>query len=229
MYPCFITVFNQLTWPRRMIDDIIRFGLEPIIIDHGSTYPPLLEWYKSGDCKAQIVLTGRNFGCYGFWSSGRSKPVKDYYFVTDCDLDLSGVPSDAVNVMTQSLRANPTVSKVGLSLEINDVPADWPLYDALHKWEDQYWTKRTPDGHWDANVGATFAVYHPSHRFPTPPSAEFYRAVRTDRPYTARHLPWYLNLDAVDEEFRYYMSKLSPDSSVWTTAMIKELKKRGQL
>jgi hypothetical protein len=205
MIPCYVTMRDLLSWPKALCREIERLGLVPILCDHGSTYPPLLEWYS--ECDHEIRRYG-NDGCYGFWNRGDHLRQSGWYVVTDCDLDLSGVPADCVEIAQRSFLANPTVAKVGVSLEILDIPPGVAAWDQVQAYEPGYWMRRTMDGHWDAGVGATFAIYHAGRAYPW--GEPFYKAVRLDRPYTARHLPWYVTAETMDDEYAYYLERIDP-------------------
>lgn len=201
MIPCYVTMRDLLTWPRAMCLDLVRLGFEPILCDHGSTYPPLLRWY--GDCGYEVRRYD-NAGCYGFFRRGDDAKQDGFFAVTDCDLDLSRVPDDFRAVAIASFRANPWANKVGVSLEIVDVPRDSLSWDTVQEFEPKYWTTRTPDNHWRADIGATLAIYD-YQRSKIMPVDSFYRAVRLDRPYTARHLPWHLTEGNLPEEYQHYL------------------------
>jgi hypothetical protein len=199
---CYLTVFEQLTWPRVMAQECVRLGLDPILLDNGSTYGPLLEWLD--DCPYTVIRVGHNAGCYGFWHAGRHLSLNSEYVVSDSDLDLSRVPADAVERLRDALARNTDVAKAGLSLEIEDLPETYPFRRDVWTWERPYWTHRRGDA-WLADVGATFAVYDPRRNELL--GRSFYSAVRLDRPYTARHLPWYVDFDRLNDELRYYFSR----------------------
>jgi hypothetical protein len=173
-----------------------------VLLDHDSTYPPLLAWYE--DCPYEVQRLG-NHGCYGFWRRRQHLLEVGWYAVTDCDLDLSGVPDDLLTVAQGSFQANPWAAKVGVSLEIADVPPESLARDCMAAYEPNYWQTRTDDGHWKAGVGATFALYHAERNELV--DRDFYAAVRLDRPYTARHLPWYVIPGPVTEELDHYFSR----------------------
>jgi hypothetical protein len=131
-----------------------------------------------------------------------------HYLVTDPDLDLSGIPDDLVDRLLAAYRANPDVTKIGCSLELDDIAPDHPERDAIMEWERKYWVHRRDDGTYTANVGHTLALYHADHA--AEHATKFWHAVRLPRPYTARHLPWYETDDRfrTDEELRYYLENL---------------------
>lgn len=205
--PCYITVHNLLTWTAALVADCRRLGLRPVVCDHGSTYRPLLDWYETDPCE---VRRYENHGPHGFFN--RNEPAKQTgpYVHTDCDLDLSGVPADALDKLLAALDANPWATKAGLSLETVDVPDDLPWAKEVKGWEAGHWVARAPDGNWIAGIDGTFALYDNARRNLKDPAVNFYRAVRLDRPYTARHLPWYLTREqAVLPEFAGYFG--APD------------------
>ncbi|HEY0985312.1 MULTISPECIES: hypothetical protein [unclassified Schlesneria] len=199
---CYLTVYEQLTWPRQMAEECVRLGLSPVILDHGSTYPPLLKWLD--ECPYPVIRVAHNAGCYGFWWTGRYREMSSQYIVSDSDLDLSQVPDDVVERLQQALAENPDVAKAGLSLEIEDIPDTYPFREQVMVWERPYWTEKR-SGAWRANIGATFALYDPARHEML--DEDFYSAVRLDRPYTARHLPWYLDFQQLDPELRYYFDR----------------------
>ena len=199
---CYLTVYEQLTWPRQMATECVRLGLNPIILDNGSTYPPLLEWLDV--CPYPVIRLGHNAGCYGFWKGTRQLTLTKPYIVSDSDLDLSGVPNDVVVRLEEALFLNQDVAKVGLSLEIDDLPEAYPFREAVLNWERKYWTTPAWDG-WLAGIGATFALYDPARNDLL--DKDFYGAVRLDRPYTARHLPWYIDFENLSDELRYYFER----------------------
>lgn len=200
--PVYITCYNVLSWARNLAEQCERLGFEPVLIDNASTYPSLLEWYR--DCPYRVIRLDQNEGCYGFWQRGEHARQDSYYVVTDCDLNLTGVPADLADRLVEVFERHPEVSKVGLSLEIDDLPEAFPLQEAVRNHESQFWRENVEPGVWRADVGARFAIYHPSRDV----SGRFYSALRLDRPYTARHLPWYLHRQNATDEHRYYFERV---------------------
>lgn len=206
---CYLTVYEQITWPKQMAEQCVRLGLNPILLDNGSTYEPLLEWLER--CPYTVIRVGANAGCYGFWNEKRHHDLTSPYIVSDSDLDLTDVPDDAVDQLRWTLDENPDIAKVGLSLEIDDIPDTYEFKQDVLQWEKPYWT--VPRGkHWLAGVGATFALYDPARNAIL--DKNFYSAIRLDRPYTARHLPWYLDFDQLSDELRFYYSRCD-DLAYW--------------
>ncbi|MCJ7820715.1 MAG: hypothetical protein MUP53_05895 [Bacteroidales bacterium] len=104
--------------------------------------------------------------------------------------------------------------KCGFSLKIDDLPDSYALKEQVIGWEKQFFEMKCDNLLYLAPIDTTFALYRPSgRRRPANFSAEMYR---TDFPYMARHLPWYVESLNPDSENRYYMEhSLSPTS--WTS------------
>ncbi len=106
----FVIMFNRLTWPRELCKRLAKEGCEVILIDNGSTYPPLLKWYKT-KCPYKIHYLPNTYGHKSLWTSGIINEYNDeYYLVTDHDLDLSLVPNGFIKILRYALDSNTKVS-----------------------------------------------------------------------------------------------------------------------
>jgi hypothetical protein len=185
---------DRLTWTQNIVADIRRMGGEPVIIDNLSSYPPLLDWYATKPC--EVFMLEQNHGPRAPWTSGiATSGDAEFFGVTDPDLDLSGIPDDGIQHLCRGLERHPSAPKAGFSLELNDLP-EGNIGNRVREYEAQYWTKPLTDGFYDAYVDTTFAVYARGRSL-----LNFYAAVRSDRPYTARHLPWYGGPQTDDEKY----------------------------
>jgi hypothetical protein len=202
MTKIFINNRNRVTYPKQMVNYLIDLPYsETIIIDQASTYPPLLQWYDE-ECPVRVIRMDRNLGHQGPWKAGIIEAEAiGYYVVTDPDLDLTGVPLDVLDVLKRGFNKYPQAMKAGLSLEIEDLP-DNEQSRAVRGWERQFWQNHDGDGFYIAAVDTTFALYHKLR------TSFFLSAVRAERPYTARHLPWYLGKNDIDEEEEYYIKNV---------------------
>ncbi|HEX2920185.1 MAG TPA: glycosyltransferase family 2 protein [Bacteroidales bacterium] len=204
----FIINYNRLTLPRNIADWCHAHGLEPVIVDNNSNYPLLLEYYE--ECPYQVIMLERNYGHKCIWDLGLidELEIKDRYIITDPDLDLSGVPDDFLDVMSKGLDKYPSYDKCGLSLEINDLPDSDEGRFIRSNCEAGYWTKPLDPLYFHADTDTTFALYRENSR-------EYnYNAIRTNRPYTARHIPWYYtDFNLLPEDEQYYFNSASRSSS----------------
>lgn len=177
------------------------------ILDQGSTYPPLLEWYKT---IPEDIIYCNNEGPYSCWNPKYENFRKNYFIVADSDCIYDKVPDDWLDVMLNALMRSGAF-KVGFSLEIEDLP-NTELGREAHAIESRYWEKKTPYG-WDAAIDTTFALYKGHSPFS-------YDAIRLDRPYTIKHAPWYLNVEDIPEEWQYYLDHANAIST-WGTRIKK--------
>lgn len=200
---CYITVFEQVRWLRPLVDDVVRLGLRPVLVVNGCELPDLADYLEV--TPDEVIHMGHNGGPHVLFNSWWHLRESGYYVVTDSDLDLSGVPGDAVERLQFALDCNPDVAKAGISLEIDDVPADYRLRDTVLAYERQHWERPVPGGAFASQIDTTFALY--DGRREAIRSERFYSAVRLDRPYTARHLPWYVDVGNVDAELRHHFER----------------------
>jgi hypothetical protein len=198
---------DLLAWPRAMLKEMERFSAleEVVIVDNASTYQPLLRWYRTIPNK--IFFLG-NVGHTAPWTGDVLAHIKtDFYVVTDPDLDLSGVPGDCLQHLMRCLDRYPVFEKIGLGLEVEDVPAASPYYRHVNSYERSLWKLPLMGGLVrPAAVDTTFAIYHKK-------ILNEYRVcgARTDRPYVAKHIPWALT--TMSEEFSYYVRNANASCS----------------
>ena len=218
--PVILNNRDRLTTTRGMaeyFDDVP--GVQVLIVDNASTYPPLLDWYAS--CRYPVLRMPRNMGQHAPWDSGAvlnaaahlDRWGSDWYVTSDSDLDLSGVPKDVIQRLMVGYDRVPDAVKIGLSLEINDIPECHRPY-VIDVWERHYWADPLDDQFYRALIGHTFALYRrttPHHK-----AMNYDRPqLRANRPYTARHVPWYLTADNIDAENRYYFDHADPQFSTF--------------
>ena len=88
--PIIINNFNRLTTLRLLTETLTACGYTNIyILDNASTYPPLLEYYKT--CPFTVFHLNQNLGFKALWKSPLKKRFcNDYYIYTDSDV----IPSD---------------------------------------------------------------------------------------------------------------------------------------
>jgi hypothetical protein len=201
---------DLLTWPKAMVEHIRTYaGLQEIVIlDNESSYPPLLEWYSALPDGVRMASMPFNLGHKAPWTEAGQRELKtDYYVVSDPDLDLTGVPRNVLLHLSSLLRDYPDNEKVGLSLEVSDLTPDLPYFPICSRWEPSYWRAPLVDNLFRlAPIDTTFAMYNKRVM-----NAYKICGARTERPYTARHLPWYVRTP--DPEFAYYLARANDSSS----------------
>lgn len=223
----FIISFNRLRYLRELVRWLENAGFEKIhIVDNASTYPPLLEYLKNS--KHNVHVLDKNYGHLAVWKSEKFKDIIDNkkYVVTDCDiLPITECPFEIAEYFSKILDKNKKITKVGFSLKIDDLPESNNAKDEILAWEEKFWNKKIGAGLFDAPIDTTFALYR-SGIYPS--NKKWWKSIRTDFPYMAKHLPWYADSANPNEEDIFYQKNLNNESSFWSITDLELLKKHNQ-
>jgi len=189
----FIINRNLHTTTKNTIDFLLKEKRVNIfILDHESTYEPCLNYYKN--CGIEIIKL-KNFGPYSPWSRETKKLHNgNPFIVTDPDCNYEGVPENWLDKMIYVIE-NSSYFKVGFSIEINNLPETNKKKEIID-WEKKYWEMY--DEKFDGYIGltdTTFCLYRKNSIFA-------YNSLRLNRPYTIKHVPWYLT--ELNKEWSYY-------------------------
>lgn len=212
--PIIINNFNRLGFLKKLINSLERRGYTNIfIIDNGSTYPPLLDYYKS--CPYPVYLLHKNVGYKAIWETGIYDQFKhSYYVYTDSDMQIDeSCPRDFMEHFVKILQKYKTAQKVGFGIRIDDLPNSYPLKENVIEWESQFWKKEVQPGLYQAWVDTTFALYRP---YCKGEANHCHKVFRTGAPYLIKHLPWY-NLKDFQTEEEYYLSTIKT-STHWSSS-----------
>lgn len=213
MIPVFINTFNRLNTTRKLVDQVAALtNAKPIVIDNASTWGPLLEWYES--CPCEVIRLRENLGHHAPWMSGViSQDDSDFYAVTDCDLDLDGIPCDAISRLIEPLVwYKSVIIKSGFGLRIDDLP-EWQ--NSVRRWESQWWRRplSKDERFYRAAIDTTFALYRRDTPHDLATKVVGVPCVRSGYPYVARHVPWYLDGENLDEENANYFATANSSNS----------------
>lgn len=207
--PVIINNRDLLTWPKAMVERISKYNSvgDIIIVDNGSTYEPLLEWYKTNPCK---IIYQTNLGIAAPWICQVVSDLKaEYYVVTDADMGLENTPDDTLLYLKDKLQDMKELGKIGLGLDWQQVESKSPYYQRLNLYEKDRWDKSNikDEVYIDVQIDTTFALYHKQHYFIGGGSTTF--------PYVARHYPWELSIEEARQniEFKYYIDNATSASS----------------
>jgi len=210
--PIIINNFNRLDTLKKLINSLESRGYNNIIIlDNDSTYPPLLEYYKS--IKHEVVYLGQNVGYLALWKTDQYKRFeKSFYVYTDSDVVIDEqCPDNFMELFLNTLKQKPACLKVGFGIRIDDIPDYYKEKDSVIWWEKQYWTEKEGDYLYKARIDTTFALYRPYCKG----GSSAHLVYRTGFPYVIQHLPWYQDTDHLTEEEQYYIDH-TKKSTFWT-------------
>jgi len=203
MTPIYINNLNRLTTTKKLVEDLQKLGYEDIVImDNGSTYRPLLDWYKTQN----VVHLPSNMGQLAIYNSGMLSVLASKWAVyTDSDIELSPMtPRGFIETMIEKAEKY-NVTKAGLALRVNDLPEN-EFTDIFKEWESKFWKDVLERDVYKAHVDTTFCVLRTDSPFT-------YEAIRLGGDYTCRHIPWYTDFGNLSEEERYYLESVSTEFS----------------
>ncbi len=209
--PIVINNYNRLTMLLKLIDSLTSRGYYNIhILDNASTYKPLIEWYST--CPYTLYRLEKNYGHLALWKSGLYKMFwGQYYAYTDPDIEIHpDCPDDFMEKFIKLLDKYPKALKAGFSICIDDLPDHFERKKNVQEWESQFWKKELEPNVFNAPIDTTFAVYKPY--FKGEGIKFFCTYIRVGFPYSIRHLPWYVDSKNLDEEEKYYISKLHTET-----------------
>ena len=209
--PIIINNRNHLTYLKRLISSLAKRGYHNLyILDNGSDYPELLDYYH--DSPYEVIRLGRNVGYCALWDTEVFARFKDqYYIYTDSDLELvDDCPDHFAAVLLYFLSRYPNIGKAGLSIRSDDIPEHYALKKQVLLMEEGNQHKRLEKMVFDARVDTTMALYRPNHFG----DALKLKAIRVAYPFSVRHLPWYENTSALEPEQTFYYEHANR-SSYW--------------
>lgn len=213
--PVYIINFNNLNRGfLKLVTWLKSAGMSNIIVvDNGSTYPLLMNYYKS--CDLSVVRMKQNFGPWVFWETGMHKEQRDRYIVTDPDVvPAESCPRDIIEKMCKVAdRYLPQQTKVGPGLRIDNLPECFAGRHRVYLVEKGYSLSKllVPEKDaFTAPIDTTFALYSPraAHQVSGP-------QLRLSAPYMFEHLPWYEDSSVPNEERDYYLSKAKTGWANW--------------
>ena len=231
-FPIFITSFNRLEYLKKLISwlDKIEYP-NVIILDNCSKYQPLIDYYKQIQDKYKIVFLPDNYSHLAVWRCGLFNEIlnNSYYIVTDPDISpIDECPSDAVDFFYQILQQEKSVTKVGFSLKVDDIPDCYYLKAEVIKCESKFYNITSIFKNiniYHSIIDTTFALYRPGI-FPDD-TARWHSGIRTGYPYQARHLTWYRDSSANQtEEDIIYLNSSKVFCAGWSRDSKQELERQ---
>lgn len=209
MIPVIINNRNLFTWVLEMVNKIKTYeGVgEIIIIDNGSDYPPLLEWYQTNPC---TIHRTDNIGHTAPWQILGDVITNSDYVITDADMGLLNTPSDTLLYLKDNMDSL-GLDKIGLGLNWGIVKEDSLYYNHLQSYEKNRWNSSHTNNIYNIAIDTTFALYKKGTPY-------FVGGASTTYPYVARHYPWEFNQETYEknEEYKYYIKNANTSSSYKT-------------
>ena len=201
MFKIIINNRNRLTTTKNMVEHLLKLNAnqEIIIIDNGSTYEPLLEWYNEVNNRVDVKMN-KNNGHLALWSTGLYKEVGDYFIYTDSDIELNeNTPVDFQQIMFNVMQEF-KFKKVALAFRIDDIPDYYKYKTQVIQNESRWWMEEVGEDLYKADTDTTFALMENigDNMYPS------IRIARKD--LICRHKPFYIDLENLDTEEAYYIN-----------------------
>lgn len=211
-YPIFIISRDRLSCLEKLVGWLETAGQERIyIIDNESTYEPLLDFYS--ETPHQVVKMGGNTGHVGIWAHGTIEKLApgERFVVTDPDIvPIEQCPNDAIEYFDLLLDQYQDRSKIGFGLWLEDIPDHYKFKQSVLEYESRFALYHRPQKDlYFAPIDTTFALYREGA------SQDISFSGRTDYPYVARHLSWYVDSDNPGEEETYYIDHAHSRINSW--------------
>lgn len=214
--PVFINNRDRLeTGTRELVNWLLDAGMTDIrIIDNKSSYPPLLEYYKT--CPVKVIKLTGNYGSTALWDNEIHKGLDTYYVLTDADVvPVEDCPKDLVRLMIELYEELPKLGhrceKIGPGIRIDNLPIHYDKRNEVVAHESRFFTDVVYKGAYQAPIDTTFALYSAKSAFTRPNSAQY----RLSAPYIVEHKPWYSNSKHPSEEEKYYAKYCNPALTTW--------------
>lgn len=209
--PIIINNFNRLTYLKEQLASFEARGFTNIIIlDNGSTFSPLLDFYKKSS--VEVIYLEQNIGHLALWQTRIFNRFRNQFYVyTDPDVIIDpACPPDFLAKLYEMLLRYPSLDKIGLGLRVDDLPASNPFKLQIQNHEASLRGAPLRDGFYAAPVDTTFALYRPGAR-----GGYWLNAARSSAPYQALHRPWYEDPAMQDDERAHYL-KHATRSTHWS-------------
>jgi hypothetical protein len=210
----FVIARDRVTYTKRCTDSLTAALLDVVIVDHGSTWQPMLEWLNQREAEGGLILWRGNAhprDLWG-WQPFRELCAGNRFVVTDPDVVPSETcPDDWVQHLSNLLDKYPSRSKAGLSLRIDRIPEHYYWRAKVLSWEQQFWASPIAPGVYSAGIDTTLAVYQPL----AAGGFDISNSLRTGFPYVADHLSWSEDYGNLPSDVAYYYEHAERGISHW--------------
>jgi len=221
--PIVINNRDRFTTTKNLVEKLLLSDTNEkiIILDNGSTYTPLLNWYDFVSSKIEVRYY-ENEGHLALWATGLYKELGEYFVYTDSDIELdTNLPQDWKERMLGYCQKYET--KVAMALRIDDLPNHYKYKNQVIRNEGRWWLKQIEPDIYEADTDTTFFMMRNT-------GDNQYKSLRIAKSgFMCRHHPWYLNLDNLDPEEKYYLDHVGERVTTQYTKQHKNPNEYGDI
>jgi len=221
--PIFIIAYNQYTFVKSMVDQLLNYTNNIYIIDNKSSYPPLVNYLKSIENTVKVLYMDKNYGHRVYERDEIVKLGGNKYIITDPDLILNKkLPNNFIDILS-ILSDKYKTGKIGFALDISKninlklISSD--TNNNVIDWELQFWQNKINDPEYilyNADIDTTFVLINQTYY--TPYS---YSGIRVAGNFTCIHIPWTIGYEKIllEDELEYYHN--NNISNTWNNTIHK--------
>lgn len=209
---------NRLSTTKKLVEDLLERNTKQIwILDNGSTYEPLLDWYQTLPNEVEVKRYD-NHGYLAIFSTGLINQIEEEWcFYTDSDIELNPkMTKDYQEAMLYYAHALDS-KKISLALDISDLPDHYWFKEQVKRNEGRWWLDEVEPNVFRADTDTTFSLIQKCDQF---------SSFRLGGDFTSKHIPWYIDLDNLTEEETYYIDNCADNK---LTQYTKQHKLRQEL
>lgn len=225
--PVIVISYNNGVYVNNTCKQLEKFNIKPIVIDNNSTCKKtqkILDSLESSGT-AFVAKSKHNFGHEVGFIEPVYKLLPDVFAYTDPDLQFNEkLPKNFIDILSQ-LTIDFPVFKAGFALSLNPNATfkDTSFYSSHYKpihYEKTLTIKEFESRHWiyllqhselelyGSPIDTTFAVYRKQNY-----TGDFHHAIRVAGDFSAIHLPWFIELDIMNDSDRSIYSKKNISSN----------------
>jgi hypothetical protein len=128
----------------------------------------------------------------------------DFYVYSDADLELNQeMPYNWQEIMLEYYNKHNGDLKIALSLRLDDIPDHYEFKDRVKAHQNVCWYPTEEENVYRAISDLQFC-------FDSKTKGHRYDSLRLAGKFMARHVPWYLDFNNIDEEEKYYIEHINP-------------------
>lgn len=219
--PVIIISYNNGVYVDNICKQLKTFNIRPIVIDNNSSCNKTIEILRNLEKTgtAHIARSSHNFGHEVGFIEPVYKLLPDVFAYTDPDLQLNeNLPANFLEKLAQ-LTIEFKVFKAGFALSLNPKatfknttirchhykPIHYDKTLSIKEFEEKHWVYRLLHNELElyaSPIDTTFAVYRKQNYI-----GDFRRAIRVAGDYSAIHLPWFVELDIMNDTDRDIYNK----------------------
>jgi hypothetical protein len=200
--------YNNLTYLKMMVNQMLKYTHDIVVVDNKSSFPPLIEYLKEIEDHLSVQYMDKNYGHSVYHNPILQKIVGPIYILTDPDIELpENIPSNFIENFYQ-ISNQYHANRVGVALDIfsDNIRKEKILYNKQYtivEWETQFWKNKLNNNDFElyhAPIDTTFCLINNNMNNSS--------HIRVAGKYMSKHLPWYVNWKSklLENEYEFYLS-----------------------